>query len=161
MPGIATVLYNDILRPRKRMILYVFLIVVFSLATYFAIQTLVKPRMAFYENFGSDISNDNSREQQATIMAFFAGWCPHCKSAQPEWQSFSSDISSKPYGSYLLKSKEVDCTDGTDPLIQKYSINGYPSVIILKDGQTVRFEGKVTKENLEQFVTGTLGPKKA
>jgi thioredoxin-like negative regulator of GroEL len=61
----------------------------------------------------------------------------------------------------LLNSKEVDCTDGTDPLIQKYSINGYPSVIILKDGQTVRFEGKVTKENLEQFVTGTLGPKKA
>ena len=76
MPGIATVLYNDILRPRKRLILYVFLIVVFSLATYFAIQTLVKPRMAFYENFGSDISNDNSREQQATIMAFSQAGAP-------------------------------------------------------------------------------------
>lgn len=157
MPGIATVLYNDFIRPRKRMILYVFLIAVFSAATYFAYVSLAKPRMAFYENFGADVPNDNSRQGEATIMGFFADWCPHCKTAKPDWSTFSSENSNKPFGKYLLKAEQVDCSDGNDPRIQQYTINGYPSVIIIKDKEVIRYEGKVTADNLKQFVTSTLG----
>lgn len=157
MPGIATVLYNDFIRPRKRMILYVFLIAVFSAATYFAYVSLAKPTMAFYENFGADVPNDNNRQGEATILGFFADWCPHCKTAKPDWASFSSELSDKPYGKYVLKSDMVDCTDGNDPRIQQYSINGYPSVIIIKDKEVIRYDGKVTASNLNQFVESTLG----
>lgn len=159
MPGISTVLYNDFIRPHKRLILYVFLVAVFSAATYFAYVSLAKPRMAFYENFGADVSNDNNRQDQATIMAFFADWCPHCKNAKPDWTTFSSGLSAdKPYGGkYLLKADTVDCTDGNDPRIQQYSIDGYPSVIIIKNNDVVRYKGKVTEDNLTKFVTDTLG----
>jgi thiol-disulfide isomerase/thioredoxin len=158
MPGIATVLYNDFIRPRKRMILYVFLVVVFSAASYFAYVNLVKPRMAFYENFGADVSNDNNRQDQAVIMGFFADWCPYCKKAMPDWTTFIGPSKDPvPYGKYLLTAESVDCTDGNDPRIQKYSINGYPTVIIIKGGEVVRYEGKITADNLTQFVTSTLG----
>jgi thiol-disulfide isomerase/thioredoxin len=157
MPGIATDLYNDLIKPRKRLILYVFLVAVFSVATYFAYTTLVKPRMAFYENFGADISNDNGRPSEATLMGFFANWCPHCKTAAPVWNSFTDGMKAQPTGKYLLTAETVDSTDGSDARIQQYAVNGYPTVLIVKDGgQVVRFEGKITPEALKSFVTTTL-----
>ena len=160
MPGIATVLYNDYIRPRKRMILYVFLVAVFSAATYYAYVSLVKPRMAFYENFGADVSNDNNRTDDATILAFLADWCPHCNNAKPEWHTFESvNKTNNAFGKYKLNVETVDCTDGNDPRIQQYSINGYPTVILIKEKEVVRYDGKVTADNLNQFVTSILGKK--
>lgn len=157
MPGIATDLYNDLVKPRKRMILYVFLIAVFSTATYFAYTALVKPRLAFYENFGADISNDNDRPSEANLLGFFADWCPHCKTATPVWNSFTDGMKEQPTGKYLLTATTVDSSDGSDSRIQQYAINGYPTVILVKDGgQIVRFEGKITKDSLSSFVTSSL-----
>jgi thioredoxin-like negative regulator of GroEL len=155
-------LYNDLIRPYKRFILYTFLIAVFSVATYFAYVSIIQPRLSFYENFGADVANDNNRQDQATIMGFFADWCPHCTKAKPEWATFTSPMANGavPYGKYLLQAVQVDCTDGNDPRIQKYSVNGYPTVIIIKDGQTIRFEGPVKADNLKSFVTDTLGKAK-
>jgi thioredoxin-like negative regulator of GroEL len=157
MPSISTILYNDFIHPKRRMILYVFLVAVFSAATYYAYVSLAKPRMAFYENFGADVANDNTRPGEATLMGFFADWCPHCNNAKPDWSTYTSGISSAQYGKYKLKPQTVDCSDGNDPRIQQYSINGYPTVIIIKDKEVVRFEGKITKDNLDKFVTSTLG----
>ena len=46
----------------------------------------------------------------------------------------------------------VDCTDGENRLIQEYNIDGYPTVILIKDGKRVNFSGRITEENLQQFV---------
>jgi len=48
--------------------------------------------------------------------------------------------------------ESVDCTDGENPLIQEYSIDGYPTVILVKDGKKVNYSGRITEENLQQFV---------
>lgn len=159
MPNITTVLYNDFIKPRKRMILYVFLIVVFSIATYYAYVSVVKPKLGMYENFGADISNENNREAEAKIMGFFADWCPHCKTAKPEWATFCAPMSDKKsvkYGKYKVSADTVDCSNGNDPRIQQYNVNGYPTVIILKDGDTVKYEGKITADNLEKFIKDTF-----
>jgi thiol-disulfide isomerase/thioredoxin len=159
MPSIAAVLYNDFIKPRNRMILYIFLIVVFSVASYYAYTSMVKPRLAFYENFGADVSNDNNRQDQATIMGFFADWCPYCKKATPDWNEFTkplSDDKTATYGRYVLRAETVDCSDGNDPRIQKYAVDGYPTVIIIKDGQATRFKGKISTDGLKQFATDTL-----
>ena len=159
MPGITTVLYNDFIKPRKRMILYVFLIVVFSIATYYAYVSIVKPRVGMYENFGTEISNDNNRTAEGKIMGFFADWCPHCKTAKPQWATFCAPMTenkSKKFGKYEVSADTVDCSDGNDPRIQKYSVDGYPTVIIIKDGETVKYEGKITTDNLEKFVKDTF-----
>jgi hypothetical protein len=160
MPAsITAVLYNDLIKPYKRIILYVFLIAVFSVATYFAYKTIIQPRLSFYENFGADVANDNNRMNQATIMGFFADWCPHCTKAKPEWATFTAPMAkdAQPFGKYLLKATQVDCTDGNDPRIQQYNVNGYPTVLIIKDGQTVKYEGPVKASNLTSFVNDTLG----
>ena len=36
---------------------------------------------------GSD-SNSSSATKEAEILFFYADWCPHCKQAKPEWESF-------------------------------------------------------------------------
>jgi len=159
MPLITTILYNDFIKPRKRSILYIFLIAVFSIASYYAYVSIVKPKMRMHENFGADISNDNNRPDDAKIMGFFADWCPHCKNAKPAWAKVCapmSDDKSKKLGRYKLSSETVDCSDGNDPRIQQYNINGYPTVIIVKDGDIVKYEGKITEDNLEKFIADTF-----
>ena len=47
--------------------------------------------------------------------------------------------------------ESVDCTDGENRLIQEYSIDGYPTVIMIKDGNRVNFSGRITEENIQQF----------
>ena len=163
MPSsITTVLYNDFIKPKKRMILYVFLIAVFSIATYYAYTTMIAPKFA--ESFGTDVANDNTRTDQAKIMGFFANWCPHCKTAKPEWEIFTKsmtpDQGGVQYGNSKLIAEAVDCTDGNDPRIQQYKIDGYPTIIIINNGNVVKYEGSVKTDNLKKFATDTLGAPK-
>jgi thioredoxin-like negative regulator of GroEL len=53
--------------------------------------------------------------------------------------------------------ESVDCTDGENRLIQEYSIDGYPTVIMIKDGKRVNYSGRITDDNLQQFVETECG----
>lgn len=91
-------------------------------------------------------------------MFFFADWCPHCTKATPEWTLFQESIEKKPVGNTAVKCVKVDCSSGEDSRIQTYGIQGYPSVILVANGEApVKFDGRVTNDGLQKFVKEVLG----
>jgi len=90
-------------------------------------------------------------------LFFTADWCPYCKRAKPEWDDFVKTYHGKDVGNYVIQTQEVDCTEGDSPLIQEHGIDGYPTVLLIKDeNQRVNYDAKVTKSNLSDFVEKVL-----
>jgi thiol-disulfide isomerase/thioredoxin len=103
--------------------------------------------------------NVPSNGKEAEIMLFYVDWCPHCKTAKPEWEQVKTEYENKTINGYHVVFTEVNCTNETpdvEKMIQNYKIDGYPTIKTLKDGQVVEFDAKPTKANLEQFLNTIL-----
>ena len=148
---VINLLYNDYIKPKKRILLVLFLVVIFIIASYYAYKMFATP---VFENAvgGKDVANANTRSGDVQVYFFYANWCPHCKKAKPEWDSFAKTYNGKTVGNVTVQTTTVDCTDGTSPMIQKYQINGYPTVFAIKDGNRIDFDSKITESTLNKFI---------
>ena len=132
----------------------IFVTIIFVTAAFFAYKWYIKSTI---ENLGtSDVANNNRRVSEAELLFFSADWCPHCKNAKPEWDSFKKEYDGKEMGFYKINCQSVDCTDGENELIQKYSIDGYPTVIMIKDNERVNFDAGITESSLKSFIESSL-----
>ena len=100
-------------------------------------------------------------EKEAEIILFYVDWCPHCKTAKPEWDKFKAEVESN--GGLINGRRiiftEYNCTKETDEIVkitQKYKIEGYPTIKLLKDEQVVEFDAKPSKTTLQQFLSSVL-----
>ena len=101
----------------------------------------------------------SSNSNQAEIMMFYVDWCPHCKTAKPAWEEVKSNYQNKTINGYQVTFTEINCTNENaevEQLMNKYSIEGFPTIKLLKDGQVIEFDAKPTKENLDQFLNTVL-----
>lgn len=112
----------------------------------------------YTENSGDDFDG-NSNSNVAELYLFGVDWCPHCKTAKPEWEKISSQYADKKINNYKVIFSDVNCTQETPEvtqLINKYDIQGYPTIKLVKNGQVIDYDAKVTADNLLQFLTTTL-----
>lgn len=154
MSSITSVIYRDYVQPYQRRILVVTLLIIFSLAGYYAYKTIARPYVDGSQS--TDISNYNKREKEAIVYFFYADWCPHCKTAKPEWTKFQSNFNGKSMNDFTIRCVLVNCTEETSEnssIIQKYSIDSYPTVKMLRDGTIIDFDSKISESSLEQFIT--------
>ena len=111
------------------------------------------------KNKFSDVANANRRNRDAIVYFFHVDWCPHCKKALPEWKNFLSKYDNKEINGYRVKCVEKDCTKETSDiteLINRYNIDSYPTIKLIKDSSTIDFESKITASSLEKFVNTML-----
>ena len=102
-------------------------------------------------------SSQNSKD--AEIMFFYVDWCPHCKTAKPAWNDVKSEYENKTINGYKVIFTEINCTEETaevESLMNKYNIEGFPTIKLLKDGQVIEYDAKPTKETLTQFLNTVL-----
>ena len=102
-------------------------------------------------------SSQNSKD--AEIMFFYVDWCPHCKTAKPAWNDVKSEYENKTINGYHVIFTEVNCSEETpevDKLMNQYSVEGYPTIKLLKDGQIIEYDAKPSKETLTQFLNTVL-----
>ena len=95
----------------------------------------------------------------AHLMLFYVDWCPHCKTAKPEWQSLKDEYDGKNINGYIVVFEEYNCTDESseiEDLVNKYQIEGYPTVKLIKDNQVIEYDASPTKSKMEQFLTTVL-----
>jgi len=165
---------DSILKPYYKVILGVFLLIVFITIARYSYQTFfVKVNQ---NKDHSNIANANNVKPITTIYFFHVDWCPHCVKAVPEWNAFVESYNNKEVNGHIVQCYDIDCTDDNgdvtvqfDPttgittnmvptpvkiskLIEKYNIDSYPTIKLTKDNNVVDFEAKVTKQNLIQFV---------
>lgn len=98
--------------------------------------------------------------KNATLMLFFADWCPHCKTAKPEWNSMKEEYEGKEINGYVIEFKEYDCSGENNPeideLMNTYDVSGYPTIKLAKDNEIITFDANPTKNLMTTFLTTVL-----
>ena len=112
-----------------------------------------------YEPNKEFIDKDDSGEVE--IIMFSVDWCPYCKKAMPIWKEFKEEYSGKVINGYKLNFETVNCTDEKDnnvvEMLEKYNIEGYPTIKLLKDDEVITFDAKPERASLEKFLQTVLG----
>jgi thiol-disulfide isomerase/thioredoxin len=110
------------------------------------------------EHMSTDEKNSMANKQ-AEIMLFYADWCPHCKAAKPEWESFKNEYEGKKVNGYTLVFTDYNCTTEspeTDAAVEKFGVEGFPTIKLIKDNQVIEYDAKPTKPIMVQFVNTVL-----
>jgi len=104
-------------------------------------------------------SKSDAPSSSAELLFFFADWCPHCKTAKPIWNELKSQYENKTINGYQVIFTEVNCTEESaevEKMMNKYSVEGYPTIKLLKDGQVIEYDAKPSKDTLTQFLNTVL-----
>jgi len=108
------------------------------------------------------LSNDADRGEtdDATLYFFYAKWCPHCIRAKENggpWKTFTNRHGDEVRrGNTIVSIREIDCTDdkkeGVKSLINKYNVNGYPTIVLDKHGEHYLYDTKPDADRIEEFL---------
>lgn len=176
MANIITYLY-DKTKYYYKYILIVFLAILFIGVATYVYRHIFKPKR---ENKEFDnVANTVDRKSIIQVFMFFVDWCPHCKTAKPEWDSFKRQFNGTTVNGSVVKCYDINCTDDngseviqmdiSDPanpvdtgiaqtsvktaeLIRKYNIDSYPTIKLQKGTTTVDFDAKITEVSLSKLV---------
>ena len=107
---------------------------------------------------------NNGTNEEVSFYFFNVDWCPHCIKAKPEWKKFCQRHNGEEYNGYIIScaggENGTDCTNSDDPTvidtIQKFNIEHYPTLKMVKGSTIIDFDGKITDENLETFISSIL-----
>ncbi len=119
----------------------------------------MKPAFKPNEEGGDDDNNSGSNNKTAEMLLFYVDWCPHCKTAKPAWNDLQAEYENKTINGYKVIFTEVNCTDESpdvEKMMDKYKIEGFPTIKLIKDGQVIEYDAKPTKETMEQFLNTVL-----
>jgi thiol-disulfide isomerase/thioredoxin len=103
--------------------------------------------------------NNKGGNKTAEMFLFYVDWCPHCKTAKPEWNDLKAEYENKQINGYNVVFTEVNCTNESpeiEKMMDTYKIDGFPTIKLLKDGQVIEYDAKPTKETMEQFLNTVL-----
>ncbi len=111
-----------------------------------------------------DESINKKHDENVDIMMFTVDWCPHCKTALPEWERFCSVYggeNGKKVNGTKINCIRYDCTNDENPeteeLLSKYGIEGFPTIKLRREnGDIIEYDAKVKYPILEQFVQTVL-----
>ena len=155
--SIVNILYRDYIRPYKTQFTIFFFFILFCIVGYYAYRMIAKPVIDNRKT--ESISNMAQRPEEVQVYFFYADWCPHCTKAKPEWNTFKSEFDGKEMNGKKLQTIEVDCTETTpknSPLIQKFNVDSFPTVKMMKSDKQIDFDSKVTSSSLTQFINSML-----
>ena len=128
-------------------------------ALYYYYYVLPKFKTSYKPNSELNAKGSANSGQEAELLFFFANWCPYCKTAKPVWNQLKSEYENKTINGYAILFTEVDCSEESDTvskMMDKYSVEGYPTIKLLKDGQVIEYDAKIDKKTLEQFLNTVL-----
>ena len=96
---------------------------------------------------------DNVSSQKSLVL-FYADWCGHCKNFMPTWDKISKTVNENKSGAKLIK---VECgkpqeNEGHKMIMEKYSIEGYPTIKYFENGNAKDYEGPRTEEGIVEFL---------
>jgi thiol-disulfide isomerase/thioredoxin len=133
-------------------------VLVFIIFAYYTYKQYSDTKTTFNAN-RENASTDQNSNKIATIMLFYVDWCPHCKTAKPEWDTLKAQYDGKTINGYTMSFVEHNCTNESDEvsqLMDKYSIEGYPTIKLINDNQVIEYDAKPTKSTMEQFLHTVL-----
>lgn len=155
----------DTLRKARSYLSWKFLFVVITIALLiwaivFVYKKYLVPKMNPTYAANKEFVDTDEDEKEAEVLIFTVDWCPYCKKAMPVWNKFKEEYEGKTIHGYTLYFKTINCTDENDAevkdLLNKYNIEGYPTIKLIKDGEPITFDAKPEIKTLESFLQTVL-----
>jgi thiol-disulfide isomerase/thioredoxin len=140
-------------------IMYVSIVLFLVLFSVYLYKQYTSSSTDAYKANRENISVESRKNNHAELILFTVDWCPHCKTAKPEWENLKSEYENKTINGYDIIFTEHNCTAESaevEELMNKYKIEGYPTIKLLKDNQVIEYDAKPTKATLEQFLNTVL-----
>lgn len=143
----------------NKYVMIAIIVAVFVITAYFLYSNYANQNNS--ETITDDIYEemDNNDGSEAELMLFHVDWCPHCKTALPEWEKLKQDYANKKVNGHKIIFLEYNCTEESEETTKKmetYKIEGFPTIKLKVEGRVIEFDAKVTKSNLEQFLATAL-----
>ena len=106
-----------------------------------------------FETQAEDLEETLASEDKCLVL-FHAEWCGHCKKLMPEWDEAASEINAMESG---VKLRKVECgkpgeNESHKMLMEKYSIQGYPTIKYFENGEAKEYTGERSKDGLKSFL---------
>jgi len=144
--------------------LMLFLILIFLIITlligYFVIKNyILNTNNKYTPNRINRDSNDEDESKTVELLLFSTTWCPHCKSMKPDWEKIEEKYTDRLINGYKVIFINVDCTNENsknEELMNKYKIEGFPSIILVKDNTPITFDANPSFDTLDQFLNSVL-----
>jgi thiol-disulfide isomerase/thioredoxin len=141
---------------RTTILIIVFIAIMLGVFIYYMVKQS-KTKSNYKPN--SEKVEKDGKGEPAELLFFYADWCPHCKTAKPIWNDLKTEYENKTVNGYTIIFTEINCSEETaevDKMMNQYSVEGYPTIKLLKDGQVIEYDAKPTKETLTQFLNTVL-----
>lgn len=88
----------------------------------------------------------------ATLTMFGVDWCPHCVAAKPEFEKLGS---TKTIGEKSVTMRYIN-PEQDKQAAAGYDIQGYPTIILEKAGQKIKYSGQRTAQAFEEWLAQNL-----
>jgi len=95
-----------------------------------------------------DNSKYDSADADGNVLIFYANWCGHCNKAKPEFQKACEK------GNGKVVMVNVD-EPGAKELKDKYSVQGFPTVLKVSNGKYVKYQGGRTSDDILSFLNNS------
>ena len=154
MTKFTDILYYTYIWPNRTRLLVLFITIIFFVASYYAYVWYAANTIA--PKVTNDIANANRRDKTADVYFFSVDWCPHCKTAKPEWNKFVQNYDGKEVNGFIIKCNTVNATNDENSdistLLQKFGVEHYPTLKMVVDGKIIEFKGKILETSLVKFM---------
>lgn len=134
-------------------------IIFVSIAVYYYFYYIASPSKVSYNPNSENSTKGELSGSDAELLFFYADWCPHCKAAKPIWNDLKAEYEHKTVNGYKIIFTEIDCSEETpevEKLMNKYNVEGYPTIKLIKDGKIIEYDAKPSKETLTKFLNTVL-----
>jgi len=128
---------------------------VFIIAALYTYRRYIVEGNTNFSNANNEFKSDGQAGESADIYYFFTTWCPHCKTASPEWDAFAEEMKDKTVKGVKLNFFKVDC-DKEAATADKFKVTGFPTIKLIKGNQVIDYEAKPEKATLIEFVNKML-----
>ena len=140
----------------KKFLIVFILTLIFIAAALYTYKTYIKSKVSpTYVANNEFVQGPKPTTEVVDLYFFYTTWCPHCKKAKPVWEQLKNEIGDNPYKGVKINFLEVDC-DQDRATADKFEIDGYPTIKMVKGNQIILYDAKPSRDNLIQFLDSSL-----
>tara|TARA_Y100000590_G_C15528364_1_gene942196 strand:+ start:43 stop:534 length:492 start_codon:yes stop_codon:yes gene_type:complete len=145
-------------------LVFVVLIIIACVIVYYQyVEPKLNPSTKFVPNKEFVVSDPYKSE--AYIYLFYVDWCPHSKTALPEWLKIKKKYNNIRVNNMMVRFIEYDCEkDEGIKKADEFNVKGFPTIILEKvnlkgkenEREKIEFDAKPDYDTLEEFINTVI-----